>query len=264
MGENKGKVYKVMKRMIGKYQTLGLKEQVMLKNMAFMILAAIPAQDLGFLNEIAMSIVQMAIRAETESTTGVDEQAAGISQILGELLEQQVSSVRYANASSRQTSHPDQMDVESVCRGSNPRDCLPKISLFRVEYKQISFFLSSMFNILQNCAIDSQIGFEVIAKATQKIVNQLLSNALLQNAPDQDEHQLLLQVVVGDLCTLLSPGTFPLEFPIFTLFLKCLILDLIQFNYDYLLDQQSQEASYRNQEKGEMTLAHKVLVLDYI
>ena len=57
MGENKGKVYKVMKRMMGKYQTLGLKEQVMLKNMASMILAAIPAQDLGFLNEIAMSIV---------------------------------------------------------------------------------------------------------------------------------------------------------------------------------------------------------------
>ena len=57
MGENKGKVYKVMKRMMSKYQTLGLKEQVMLKNMASMILAAIPAQDLGFLNEIAMSIV---------------------------------------------------------------------------------------------------------------------------------------------------------------------------------------------------------------
>lgn len=123
-----------------------------------------------------------------------------------------------------------------------------------------------MFNILQNCAIDSQIGFEVIAKAAQKIVNRLLSNALLQNAPDQDEHQLLLQVVVGDLCTLLSAGTFPLEFPIFTLFLKCLILDLIQFNYDYLLEhsQQSQAASERSQEKGEMNLAHKVLVLDYI
>jgi len=57
MGENKGKVYKVMKRMMNKYQTLGLKEQVMLKNMAAMILTAIPAQDLGFLNEIAMSIV---------------------------------------------------------------------------------------------------------------------------------------------------------------------------------------------------------------
>ena len=76
-----------------------------------------------------------------------------------------MSSIRYVNSSLRQTSASDQMDVESGCKGSNPRDFLPKISLFRVEYKQISFFLSSMFNILQNCAIDSQIGFEVIAKA---------------------------------------------------------------------------------------------------
>ena len=53
----KRSIKSIMKRMMAKYQTLGLKEQVMLKNMAFMILAAVPAQDLGFLNEIAMSIV---------------------------------------------------------------------------------------------------------------------------------------------------------------------------------------------------------------
>ena len=42
IGENKSKIYKVMKKMMNKYQRLNPKEKVVLKNIAFMVLAAIP------------------------------------------------------------------------------------------------------------------------------------------------------------------------------------------------------------------------------
>lgn len=69
----------------------------------------------------------------------------------------------------------------------------------------------------------------------------------------QDEAQILLHTLVQDIC-LVFANTACVEYPVFTLFTKCLTLELIQIAYSQILD---------STDEG-LTLPSKTFILDLI
>lgn len=123
----------------------------MLKTISSKILTALPEQDMGFASGLAVSILQMAIRSETQDLESTEEIVESVSQILLEIIEEQVSTVRHSNSSLHKLALPGENDQES---SHSPKDCLTRMPLFRVEYKQISFFFGTILNMIQNCTIE--------------------------------------------------------------------------------------------------------------
>ena len=62
----------------------------------------------------------------------IEEVVELVSQILFEIIEEQVSTVRYSNQSLHKFTLPGENELESV---HSPKDCLARMPLFRVEYK---------------------------------------------------------------------------------------------------------------------------------
>jgi len=66
-----------------------------------------------------------------------------------------------------------------------------------------------------------------------------------------EEPQILMLSIVNDLCVIFNTcDGAPLDYPVFTLFTKCLLLELLQFSYSTILDNPNY-SSKENEAAGE-------------
>ena len=92
------------------------------------------------------------------------------------------------------------------------------------------------------------MGFDKIAKVVGNIVRYIVEGI------SKEEPQVLLHVLVGDLSSIFKAcHGGPLEYPIFILFTKCILLELVQFAYSNILDS-----------KQEFNMSTKLVVLDLL
>jgi hypothetical protein len=196
----KSKSFRVMAKLLERFPQLDAKPRMMLKTIALKTLSSTAEDypcDMSFLFGLSQQVIQVAMMQTIKDAE--EDKCTAASAVLLDLVDEQLETLKH-----RKTAE------------------MPQSSVFGVDYHKISMFLATIFSTLQSLLMSKIINFEELAKITQSFIRSLI------NSLGGDEPQVLMHCIVTDLCVVFNHCSgAPLDYPVFTLFTKCLLLELL-------------------------------------